>query len=360
MNILHISKLVAVIGLLLMGVSKADAQVTVDAKIDSLQLMIGEQAKVELEVSLNANQKLQMPLLRDTLVRGVEILDIAKPDTQMLNEGKRMLVKQEYTITSFDSALYYLPPLEVLVNNQAYRSKALALKVYSIPVDTLHPEQFFGPKTVREVPLTWEDISTIVWLVLLMWALAGLGYYLYVRYKDNKPIIKKIKVEPKLPPHTQALQDIERIKGDKHLRMADPKTYYTELTDVLRTYMAERFGFNAMEMTSGEIIDKLLETNDKESIRELKYLCETADLVKFAKHSPLMNENDMNLVNAVDFINNTKVEPDPNAKPEPTEITIEEKRSKQGRMVLLGSMVVIGIAIVVILFLVSKGIYNLI
>ena len=359
MNILHISKLMAIIGLLLVGVSKADAQVTVDAKIDSLQLMIGEQAKVELEVSLNANQKLQLPLLSDTLVRGVEILEIAKPDTQMLNAGKRMLVKQEYTITSFDSALYYLPPFEVLVDDMPYRSKALALKVYSVPVDTLNPDQFFGPKSIREVSIIWEDISTIFWLTLLMVALGGLGYYLYKRFKDNKPIIRKVKVEPKLPPHTLALLEIERIKGDKHLRMTDPKTYYTELTDVLRTYMSDRFGFNAMEMTSGEIIDKLLETNDKDSIRELKYLFETADLVKFAKHSPLMNENDMNLVNAVDFINNTKVEPDPNAKPEPTEITIEEKRSKQGRMVLLGSMVVIGIAVVVILYLVTKGIYNL-
>ena len=358
-NILHISKLVAIIGLLLMGVSKADAQVTVDAKIDSLQLMIGEQAKVELEVSLNANQKLQLPLLNDTLVRGVEILEIAKPDTQMLNAGKRMLVKQEYTITSFDSALYYLPPFEVLVDDMPYRSKALALKVYSVPVDTLNPDQFFGPKSIREVSIIWEDISTIFWLTLLMVALGGLGYYLFKRFKDNKPIIRKVKVEPKLPPHTLALQEIERIKGDKSLRIADPKTYYTELTDVLRTYMAERFGFNAMEMTSCEIIDKLLETNDKDSIRELKYLFETADLVKFAKHSPLMNENDMNLVNAVDFINNTKVEPDPDAKPEPTEITIEEKRSKQGRMVLLGSMVVIGIAVVVILYMVTKGIYNL-
>lgn len=358
-NILHISKLVAIIGLLWMGVSKADAQVTVDAKIDSLQLMIGEQAKVELEVSLNANQKLQLPLLNDTLVRGVEILEIAKPDTQMLNAGKRMLVKQEYTITSFDSALYYLPPFEVLVDDMPYRSKALALKVYSVPVDTLNPDQFFGPKSIREVSIIWEDISTIFWLTLLMVALGGLGYYLYKRFKDNKPIIRKVKVEPKLPPHTLALQEIERIKGDKSLRIADPKTYYTELTDVLRTYMAERFGFNAMEMTSGEIIDKLLETNDKDSIRELKYLFETADLVKFAKHSPLMNENDMNLVNAVDFINNTKVEPDPNAKSEPTEITIEEKRSKQGRMVLLGSMVVIGIAVVVILYMVTKEIFNL-
>ena len=358
-NIIHISKLVAIIGLLWMGVSKADAQVTVDAKIDSLQLMIGEQAKVELEVSLNANQKLQLPLLNDTLVRGVEILEIAKPDTQMLNAGKRMLVKQEYTITSFDSALYYLPPFEVLVDDMPYRSKALALKVYSVPVDTLNPDQFFGPKSIREVSIIWEDISTIFWLTLLMVALGGLGYYFFKRFKDNKPIIRKVKVEPKLPPHTLALQEIERIKGDKSLRIADPKTYYTELTDVLRTYMAERFGFNAMEMTSCEIIDKLLETNDKDSIRELKYLFETADLVKFAKHSPLMNENDMNLVNAVDFINNTKVEPDPNAKPEPTEITIEEKRSKQGRMVLLGSMVVIGIAVVVILYMVTKEIFNL-
>ena len=361
MNILHISRTLAVIGLLWMGMPQANAQqVTVDAKIDSLQMLIGEQTKVTLEVSLDANQKLQLPVVLDTLVRGVEVLDIAKPDTQMLNEGKRMLIEQQYTITSFDSALYYLPPFEVLVNDQPYRSKALALKVYSMPVDTLHPDQFFGPKTIREVPITWEDISTIFWLTLLMVALSGLGYYLYKRLKDNKPIIRKVKVESKLPPHTQALQDIERIKSDKHLRMTDPKAYYTELTDVLRTYMAERFGFNAMEMTSSEIIDKLLETNDRDSIRELKFLFETADLVKFAKHSPLMNENDMNLVNAVEFINHTKVEPDPNAKPEPTEITIEEKRSKQGRMALLGSLIVIGIAIVIILFLVSKGIYNLI
>ena len=342
MNILNTSKKflkAGVCAIMLITAGQAQAQqVTVDASIDSLQLLIGEQAKVKLEISMDAKQKLQLPFLRDTLVKGVEILDIAKPDTQMLNDGKRMLIKQEYTITSFDSALYYLPPFEVMVNGEPYRSKALA---------------------VREVPITWDDVSAIVWLTLLMLALGGLAYYLFVRYKDNKPIIKKIKIEPKLPPHQQALKEIERIKGDKTLRTADPKTYYTELTDVLRTYMEERFGFNAMEMTSSEIIDKLQEINDKESIKDLMYLFQTADLVKFAKHSPLMNENDMNLVNAVDFINNTKVEPDPNAKPEPTEITVEEKRSKQGRMILLGSISIIVIAIVVILYKVLSGVYNL-
>lgn len=343
----------------MIGLQVSAQQVTIDASIDSLQLLIGEQTKVKLEVSLDADQRLQMPVLKDTIVRGVEVLDIAQPDTQFLNNGKRMLIKQEYTITSFDSALYYLPPFEVLVNDQAYHSKALALKVYSVPVDTLNPEQFFGPKSIRDVSIQWEDISTIFWFTLLMIALGGLGYYLYLRLKDNKPIIKKIKIEPKLPAHMQALQDIERIKSDKSLRMNHPKEYYTELTDVLRTYMSDRFGFNAMEMTSGEIIDKLLEIKDKESIQELKELFQTADLVKFAKHLPLMNENDMNLVNAVDFINQTKIEIDPNAKLEPTEVTIEEKRSKQGRLALMIGIGVILIVVLILLFYIVRDVYYL-
>lgn len=139
MNILNTSKKFLKVGVcaaMLMSAGQVQAQqVTVDASIDSLQLLIGEQAKVKLEISMDAKQKLQLPFLRDTLVKGVEILDIAKPDTQMLNDGKRMLIKQEYTITSFDSALYYLPPFEIMVNGEPYRSKALAVKVYSIPVE---------------------------------------------------------------------------------------------------------------------------------------------------------------------------------------------------------------------------------
>ena len=61
--------------LILLVIPRANAQVTVDASIDSLQLLIGEQAKIKLQVSMNANQKLQLPLLRDTLVTGVEVLD---------------------------------------------------------------------------------------------------------------------------------------------------------------------------------------------------------------------------------------------------------------------------------------------
>jgi hypothetical protein len=330
-------------------------EVTVDAKIDSLELLIGEQAKVTLEVSLDANRRLQMPLLKDTLVTGVEIVDVAKPDTQMLNAGKRMLVKQEYTVTSFDSALYYLPPFQVKVDDKVFLSKSLALKVYSVPVDTLHPEQFFGPKEIHAVPLTWDDVKALVGLIVLLLAMGTLATFLTVRYRNNKPIIRRVKVEPKLLPHQQALKEIEEIKANRTLQANDPKAYYTALTEALRRYMVERFGFDAMEMTSTEIIEHLQHT-DSQSISELKELFTTADLVKFAKHAPMMNENDMNLMNAMDFINRTKVEPDPNAKPEPTEITVEEKRSRQGKMALAGSIALVGVVIVVVIYFIWKEI----
>ena len=342
-----------------MGQARAQS-VTVDASIDSLQILIGEQAHVKLEVSLDADKRAVFPVIADTLVRGVEVLDVAKPDTQLLNDGRRALITQEYTITSFDSALYYLPPLEVIVDGQPYRSKALALKVYSpqVPLDPENPESFFPPKTVMDPPFAWEDWYMFIACVLLLTPFLLLGIYFVKRLRDNKPINRKVKVEPKLPPHQVAMQEIERIKQEKVWQKGQPKEYYTELTDTLRTYIKERFHFNALEMTSGEIIEKLLETNDKQAIADLRELFQTADLVKFAKHNPLMNENDANLLNAIDFINDTKEQEAPGAKPQPTEITVVEKRSLQTKLLLgAGAVLMAGMFIWALVYI-CKELYN--
>lgn len=332
--------------------------VTVDASIDSLEIMIGDQAKVRLQVSLDANQQVSLPMYKDTLVTGVEIVEVAKPDTQLLNGGKRMMLTQEYTITSFDSALYFLPPMEVKVDNKVYRSQPLALKVFSIPVDTLHPDQFFGQRPVTNAPFVWGDWYAAIACGLLFIPGVLLLIYLISCLRSNKPIIRKIKVEPKLPPHVVALNEMERIKSEKSWQKGDQKVYYTELTDVLRNYIKERFGFNATEMTSAEILDHLLECKDKEAVKELKELFTTADLVKFAKHNPMMNENDANLLCAIGFIDETKEETDPNAKPEPTEITIVEKRSLFSKIALgVGIMVLIVLLIWAVVY-VAEELYN--
>lgn len=346
--------------LLLSITNKAIAQaVTVEAKIDSLQILIGEQAKIQLQVAMDSKQKASFPLLADTLVRGVEIVETSKIDTQYLNNNQRMLLTQEYTITSFDSALYYLPPLSIMVDDKQYKSKALALKVYSIPVDTLNPDQFFGQKTIIKAPFAWEDWYGVIGCILLFAPFIILLVYLIIRIQDNKPIIRKVKVEPKLPPHVLAIQHIEKVKEEKKGRKENPKEYYTELTDIIRTYIKDRFEFNALEMTSSEIIDKLMDIKEKESLDELKSLFQTADLVKFAKHNPMINENDANLISAIDFINETKLVEDENQKPQPTEITIIEKRSLRTKIILGCSILILSISIISIIVYVITQLIDL-
>lgn len=333
--------------------------VTVEAKIDSLQILIGEQAKIQLQVAMDAKQRAVFPVYPDTLIRGVEVVETAKPDTQFLNDRQRLLITQEYTVTSFDSALYYLPPMVVTVDGKEYKSRALALKVYSMPVDTLHPDQFFGQKTVMKAPFAWEDWYGLIGCSFLALPLLALLIYFIIRIRDNKPIIRKIKVEPKLPPHQAAMQEIERIKTEKVWQKGRSKEYYTELTDALRTYIKDRFGFNALEMTSSEIIDKLMELKDKDAIADLKELFQTADLVKFAKHNPQMNENDANLINAIDFINETKLPEEENQKPQPTEITIIEKRSLRAKVMLICGIIILSVALVATFIYIGMQLYNL-
>lgn len=100
--------------------SLVEAQVTVDVRIDSLELWVGEQTRITLDVSTDTKSKLIMPQLKagDMLTPGVEVVEVAKADTQQLNEGARRLVSQSYIVTSFDSALYYLPPFVVKVDGK--------------------------------------------------------------------------------------------------------------------------------------------------------------------------------------------------------------------------------------------------
>ena len=322
----------------------ASSQVTINASIDSLQLFIGEQTQVKIEVSCPADGELVMPTYSDNmLMEGIEILGEVKTDTQYLNKRKHMIVTQAYTVTSFDTAFYYIPPFEVLVDGQPYESNSLALMVMTFDVDTANVEAIYPIKDIMKRPLTFVEVLPLGGSIVLVIALCFLIPFLLTRYRDNKPILRRVTIAPKLPPHQVALQEMERIKEEKSWLRDDVKQYYTELTDALRGYMEERFGFNAKEMTSDEIITKLNEQPDKEWIGELRELFQMSDLVKFAKYKPLINENDMNLINAIDFINKTKVEVTAPAEPEVQEIVVKEGRPTWQKVLLVSGIVLLGL-----------------
>lgn len=323
----------------------ASAQVLFEARIDTLVLLIGEQRELTLDVTCDAKQKLKMPDFKpmQPLTKEVEVVDHLSTDTTFLDEGKRMQVLQRYTITSWDSAFVLLPPFEVEVDGKPYQSKQLALKVLTIPVDTLHLDQFCPPKTIQDNPFSWDDWKPVIWFVAVNQLFVLLLLWIYGRWRDNKPLIRIIRRKAKLPAHQVAMSEIERIKGERKWAQEDSKEYYTQLTDTLRNYIKERYGFNATEMTSSEIIERLLEVQDEQALAELRQLFTTADLVKFAKWTTLINENDANLVNAIDFINQTKQEVDPNAPTEIVEVPEEVKQSQKRSFALKVIMSVLGV-----------------
>ena len=273
--------------------------------------------------------------------------DTAELDNDMVR------VSKQYTLTSFDENLYYLPPVKVKVDGKEYSSKNLALKVLTVPVDTLHPNQFFPPKSVQDNPFLWSEWSGVFWLSVLVLILIMLAVYLRLRLRENKPIIASVKIIKRVLPHQKAMQQIEQIKADRLVSSENQKEYYTKLTDTLRKYIEERFGFNAMEMTSDEIIERLQQAEDRRMIDELRELFTTADLVKFAKYSTLINENDANLVNAIEFINTTKIENQPTEERIEPQLTEQDKRSIRSRITIkwvLWAIMLVGIAIVIYVF----------
>lgn len=338
----------------------AFSQVTIEARIDPIQMLVGQQVHVTLDATMKEGANAVFPVFQPTqqIIPGVEVLFSEERGVQGLENGfvKRSVV---YTLTSFDDTLYYLPPFVVNVDGKPYESKSLALKVLTVEVDTLHPENFFPPKDVQDNPFQWSDWSTAFWLSVAMLVLMALGYYLYLRLRDNKPIIKSIKIVKRLLPHQRAMKEIEQIKAEKMVTAEDPKEYYTKLTDTLRRYIEERYGFSAMEMTSAEIIDSLTRLGDQQSLDELRQLFTTADLVKFAKYSTLINENDANLVSAIDFINKTKLETLQQEEPVKPQLTEEEQRSQNERHALQGVIIAIAAACTLMLVYVVYIVYQL-
>lgn len=337
--------------------SAVSQNVVLNADIDTFQMFIGEQTRIRLELSVDSGSKVKMPEKGREVVPGIEILD-KKRNVRAINEGKRNVYTDEYLITSFDSTLYEIPPFEVLVDDSLFKSKPLALFVHSVPIDTANLQNICGPKEVWDVELTWEEYRDAVHLVIVLLFFALALAWVVIRFVKNKPVIRIVKVKPKEPSHIVALGKIDEIRSDESWRQENnTKEYYTKLTDALREYMHNRFKFNAAEMTTTEIIDYLYSIKSEDNIAELKEILEVADLVKFAKFHPTMNEKDLNMANAIEYVNATKnVEEE---KLEPVEKRIVNKRSLFEKRMLIASIVIIVILLILVTVLLTTDLYNL-
>lgn len=316
-----------IIALLLLAGGKVSAQRTlIDVKVDSAAILIGEQTVLHLTVTTDKDKPVQIVIPTDTLMRGVEVLDLSKADSSVI-ENDRLLIRQDILVTSFDSSPYLLPPFKVIDGVDTVYSNQVALKVSTIPVNVDKPEEFYDIKDIWKPPFVLADYYPLIYGILLALFLICVIAYIIKRMRNKQSLIPFRKPEPQLPPHEQAIKELDEIKQQKLWQQGRSKEYYTLVTETLRRYIVGRFGINAMEMTSGEILDIIRKQYEADSVYEnLKQILNLSDFVKFAKMNPLPDENDLSMMNAYLFINQTKVE----EAPETTETTeTEEKQATE-------------------------------
>lgn len=321
---------------------------SVQATVQPTEILIGEQALINLKVITPKDKIIHFPVYEKEIIPGIEVIGMLPPDT--LIENNVMTLHLKYVITSFDSTLYHVPYIPVFDGTDTIFSNSFGLKVSSpeLSDSTLtylermnrgetdsidfRQLQLNDIKTVRKVPFVWTDYLWILWIVLgivLILALTGFLIYLVLKKKKKGYFFTPPVVTP---PHVRAISELDKLRAEKIWHQGREKEYYSKLTEILRFYIDEREGIKAMEMTSGEILNEIRKITDVQSVYDnLKQILSTSDLVKFAKYKPYPDENDLSLMNAYFFVTQTQ-EPDPVVFEEGDEGEEEQETESGGKV----------------------------
>ena len=326
-----------VIFILLILAVVSHAQVQVTASVDSTKILIGGRSHYFITVYAPKGTKISFPEFNNKkeIVSDIEVLS-AKSDTADANSKVR--IRRIYTITAWDAKRYTIPAQKVIVGGATKTTGNVTLDVQAVPVDTVKSTPM-PPDDIQQVPFSWGEWVPVISVIVFALILICFVFYLYrnLCHKKNGRALKKARA---LSYYEQAKHDLSEIAANKML-YAEQKAYYTDVTNVLRKYISQRYNINALEMTSHEILESMKDVCD---VSELKVVFNTADLVKFAKYSTDANDMTYYLDSIIHFIDSTKVEEAKDVVEEPKE-NISDTRSRKIIKLAIGLLLVTSVAL---------------
>lgn len=258
----------------------------ISSSIDSTQIKIGSQFNLTIKAKVNAKDKVVFP---DGKIFGaLEVLESYPIDT-VKNDKQYELIKK-YGLTQFDSGRYVIPKLLVKINQKEFRTDSLSILVNDVKVDTTQQQMY----DIKDIIATEEKPMSEWWklLILLVFIVASgfASYFIIKRLQKGK----EQKEEFFASPIEKAIAYLQNLDKKQLVQRGDVKEYYSEMTDITRTYIEESIHIPAMESTSSELMeamkkaiaDKKMFVN-REDLEKFKKVLENSDLVKFAKSQPL-------------------------------------------------------------------------
>ena len=297
----------------------AQSEVELKAAVDSTQIKIGAQLNYTLQVKADSIAQVIFP--EQPIFAPFELLEESLIDT--LRTRTHYLYTKRYALIHFDSGNYFIPQQQVLVNGFSKIADLIPVRVNSVIVDTTK-QKLFDIKPLFTVEKTYDVlISRVLWGLVFALIILGISYT-YLFQKRRKELRER-----ELPPFDRAIEELKALESEKPTLQDEYKLYYSRLTDVVRRYLEEEAKIDALESTSEELLNKLEMRKDAgtldldhATLKSLREVLKTADLVKFAKSMPeyrIANE-DRKAVEHV--VMETK-----EALPEPTEEELREKEA---------------------------------
>ena len=281
-------------------------------------ITIGDRFVMRVTVDKDLMQQIVFPDLAKA-GRGdtVELVSISPVDT-VARDGRRLAIAVDYTMTCFEPGIFGLGRVPVLygdknITDTIYTdSEDAVLLVKGFDIDTL-TQTIVDIKPVRHTPFTFREFLAYLTTLPVLLSLAGLllvaaAVWLWRRYGRRGAVADEI--VDNVPPHERAIRELERLSGEKLWQNGRIKEYYTRLSDIVRDYMARRYGFPALEMTTPELMERLRGADvDKRECDRAGEILGLADLVKFAKYMPSVERHNEVYDEAYIFVEETKEMP---------------------------------------------------
>ncbi len=269
------------------NIINAQQQSTVKAEIDTAQIKIGEQIQYKITVETDSLNLVYFP--QEQTFSPLEMVEALKIDTTKKKD--RITLQRIYALTQFDSGTYIIPPQRIAINEEPFLTDSFRIAVADVVVDTTK-QKLFDIKPLVKVDRSYAKLWK--WLLIIGIGLLVIGGLVYWFFLRPKPLTEEEKVAL-LPPYDRALLQLKELENSRYLIQDEFKKYYSELTNIVRSYLEEEVHVSALESTTDQLIERLELLKDAgelkledETLQQFKQVLQTADLVKFAKSKPQM------------------------------------------------------------------------
>jgi len=252
--------------------------------VDTTSIRIGEQINYKINIKLDSLDEINFPKAKD--FAPFELINEFKVDTNYLD--KKFIISKQFALTFFDSGTYYIPSQKLSLLDKEIKLDSFKVTINPTKIDTTKQ----GLYDIKPIMKSNTKFDFLFWLYILIFIIVFCTFLYFKNQIFSFFKINKLDVEY-FTPYEKAVTELSKIKDLNYLSEIDIKTYYSDLTFVIRNFIEEKIIDNALECTTKELIQKLslLKTSKKlnfsnSTLKNIEDVFSRADLVKFAKYEP--------------------------------------------------------------------------